>query len=207
MVDWGSALVGAGFTALAQGQIHDFISRALGGTVPESVDEFLTNEIRRFDAKRTAEVFAQVYQKVQETGVEINTIQTKLLIPILENISWEDDDFLRQKWTNLLYSEITGNQLDPIFIQILNQMTASDAKLFDKLSKENEEKKFAKNYIVSEEEKKSLEKLEFFKLIDIIQGNTYVGTPPVGIDTKVQEGIINITQIGHKFYQTINDIS
>jgi hypothetical protein len=127
-------LTGAGFTLLVKGEIAKFISQVFSGT-GEAISESLVNEIKCFNAGRTAKAIAYAYQKLKDAGIEPQQIELKTLIPLLEGISIESDETLQQKWVNLLTSAASGNTIHPSYIKILSELGSIDVKILDGLYK------------------------------------------------------------------------
>ncbi len=135
MSDWLSVLEGAGLSLLVKGDIYKFVSTVFGGTA-EQVTEFVNNEVRYFNAQRTAQAFAKVYKTLEEEGIQPQRIRRKILIPLLEGISFEDEDEnLQQKWINLLTSAVIGGSISPSYSSILNDLSPLDVKVLDTINK------------------------------------------------------------------------
>lgn len=135
MSDWLSVLEGAGLTLLVKGDIYKFVSTVFGGTA-EQVTEFINNEVRYFNAQRTAQAFAKVYKTLEEGSIQPQRIRRKILISLLEGISLEDEDEnLQQKWINLLTSAVISGSIPPSYSSILNDLSPLDAKVLDTIKK------------------------------------------------------------------------
>jgi len=63
------------------------------------------------------------------------SVPNKILVPLLEKASLEDisDDFMLEKWANLLASSSAGQEVQPRFVSILSEMTGGQAQLLDAL--------------------------------------------------------------------------
>lgn len=94
------------------------------------------NNFRFFNTVRVALVFTEIYQILEKKGFNTpQAIAEKILFPAIESIS-EDENIevekdLRDKWVNLLSSEITGNSVHASFVETLKQLDSIDSKILD----------------------------------------------------------------------------
>ncbi len=126
--EWLATLEGVALTLLFKGDLYKFVTTIFGTTADE-VGKTLKNNIRNFDIRRTAETFAKVYQQLEEAGIEPHRVAPKILYPILEGVCLEEDDYLKEKWANLLASSITEGEIHPSYAPILSQLSSLDAKV------------------------------------------------------------------------------
>jgi hypothetical protein len=76
---------------------------------------------------------------LNQAGIEPKSVPLRVLVPLLEGASLEDDDDLSTKWAALLANAATPEynvNLIPSFSNILSQLSPRDAKVLDLLSKE-----------------------------------------------------------------------
>lgn len=64
-----------------------------------------------------------------EAGLELKIVTPRILFPILESGSIEDDENMRDRWAALLANTATGNYQDRVYPEILRQLSAADAQL------------------------------------------------------------------------------
>jgi hypothetical protein len=131
--EWIAALEGVSLTLLIKGDIYKFLTTVFGMTA-EEMGKTLRTSIRNFNAKKTAETFAVVYKQLEETGIEAHRVAPKILYPILDGISLEEDDYLKEKWTKLLASSITEGGTHPSYTSILSDLSSLDAKVLQAIS-------------------------------------------------------------------------
>lgn len=134
MSEWATALEGVGIGLLVKGEAYKFLSTVLGMTAEEA-GKTLQTGIRNFNARRTAETFARIYKRFNEEGIEAHRVPPKLLFPILEGLSFEEDEYLKEKWTNLLASSIADGEVHPSYTLILSQLSSLDAKVLDAIDR------------------------------------------------------------------------
>jgi hypothetical protein len=131
--EWLAALEGVAFTLLIKGDIYKFLTTVFGMTA-EEIGKALRTGIKNFNAKKMAETFASVYKQLEAAGIDPHRVAPKILYPILDGVSLEEDDYLKKKWTNLLASAIAEGQTHPSYISVLSDLSALDAKVLQAIS-------------------------------------------------------------------------
>lgn len=152
MSDWLAIFSGAAFALTVKGDIYKFLSKVFEGVDGIAI-ETVINEVRCFNAKRTAKAMEEIYERLNHAGIEPKKVPIKTLIPILENISIEEDETLSDKWSKLLESSIKGTFIHPSYIDILEKISPNDAKVLDIIFKQSEIKSikyFSINRLISE---------------------------------------------------------
>jgi hypothetical protein len=80
-------------------------------------------------------------KKLEQAERQPKTIPPRLLVPILESASVEDDKTLQEMWAGLLATASQEtDKLSPSFAETLKQLTPNEAKFFDKLYRERAKK-------------------------------------------------------------------
>jgi Abortive infection alpha len=69
-------------------------------------------------------------------------VRAKILIPLIEAASNEEieDDYMVDKWANLLASASRDNKVEPRFVGILRELTGRQAALLEKVANNNNER-------------------------------------------------------------------
>lgn len=121
--------------------VTNFTVRVLSkpGQSAKQVKEFLEQNIRGYDSQKTGKALERAYKETEQKNIEPKPISTKNLYPLLENISWVEDDYLQEKWANLLASEVKTGGVNPSYINILNNLSSLDAKVLDLIYKDSED--------------------------------------------------------------------
>ena len=96
----------------------------------------IQDHVRVFRFKRQVRLWQRVMQICAEAGIEPKRVPLKLLAPMVESASLEDDDDLQDVWANLL-----ANAADPravigvaaAFSGILRELSSRDVKFLDAL--------------------------------------------------------------------------
>jgi hypothetical protein len=86
---------------------------------------------------QTARLMMDSAAKVRASGLPTEAVPDKTLRAILEASSFEDDDDIREMWTNLLANAATvsAGEVHPSFPEILRQFDPLDAQVVDLLHK------------------------------------------------------------------------
>src|ERR1017187_3868959 len=82
-----------------------------------------------------AKTLAKAKAKLDDAGLSINPVQPKLLVPLVEACSLEEDEDMCDKWANLLAAAASGDSVSPLHIQTLATLTSEQARLLDCLQK------------------------------------------------------------------------
>src|SRR5947209_3388562 len=97
------------------------VKRMLGPAVDE-VAEQLRTEIRVYRYGRTLKLLEKAERMAQEAGYTPNAVPIKLLFPLLEGASFEEDEDLHDMWAALLANAASPENAEtvrPGFIAIL----------------------------------------------------------------------------------------
>lgn len=78
---------------------------------------------------RQVRLFKRTQEMLNEMGVEPRKVPMKLLLPIIQNGSLEEDDELQDKWAALLANNAAGKYTESVFPEILKQLSPADAYL------------------------------------------------------------------------------
>ena len=110
----------------------DLIVRLLGPSVDIGGDALKAWFEKRFARGHSTVVNAVAL--VQQSGLELRSVPGRILMPILEHSSLEEDESLRVKWAALLANAATverGNYILPAYAEILRQLTPVQATMLD----------------------------------------------------------------------------
>lgn len=116
--------------------VTGLLVRMLGGPA-DAVGEVLAEPIREWQRKRlerAREVITGAATILERAGEEPQPVPGRILMPILEHSSLEEDDDLRSKWAGLLANAASlglGNRILPGYADILRQLTPVQARIID----------------------------------------------------------------------------
>lgn len=120
----------------------------LAGPAVEEIGLTLQDHVRMFRLKRQLRLFERVKHMLHEAGLDAGRVPLKLLQPIIENASQEEDDDLQDRWAALLANAaVSEKSVHPSFIEVLKQLSSSDVLTLDVLDRKTTEQLGSKNRI------------------------------------------------------------
>jgi hypothetical protein len=119
---------------------NDLIKR-IGGPVADEIGEYLAATVRPYTVVRKVEAVAKAQRMLEARGLSTHAVPPRLLLPILEGASIEDEEDLHTKWSALLANAASSHKVHPSYIEILKQLTPEDARFLDKLYTATNDKK------------------------------------------------------------------
>jgi len=107
--------------------------KEIGGPVADEIGEYLAASVRPYTVVRQVEAVVKAQRMLQRRGLSTHSVPPRLLLPILEGASIEDEEDLHTKWSALLANAASSDKVHPSYIEILKQLTPDDARLLDRL--------------------------------------------------------------------------
>lgn len=101
----------------------------IAGPAADEIGLTVRDTVRVFRIKRQVRLFQRVKEILDKAGIQPQKVPLKILFPILENASIEEDDQLQDCWAALLANNASGRYIEVIFPEILHQLSAADAIL------------------------------------------------------------------------------
>jgi hypothetical protein len=133
--------------------VTDIMKRLLGPAANE-IGLAWGDSLRLWRLKRTVRLLEDVRRITSDAGLQLKPVAPRLLFPILEGASLQDDEDLRQRWvgllTNAARTDYDGGIL-PSFPDMLKQLTSEEAKFLDRVYDETSEDEAAKLMSLSKE--------------------------------------------------------
>ena len=80
-----------------------------------------------------AKTLAKAKAKLNAGELTINPVPLKLLKPIVEDCSLEEDEDMIERWANLLAAAACGDPVLPTYVRLLAELTPNEARLLDAL--------------------------------------------------------------------------
>lgn len=114
----------------------DFLHRLIGQSFEDTLGVFVTDPIRVFRTKKLIDRMNGIQQKMLDRGItDVRTIAPKIILPLLDGMSLEDNPVLEEMWENMMVSAANpkNTTLEKDCISVLGQFTANDALLFGEL--------------------------------------------------------------------------
>ena len=111
------------------------IVRELSGPAATEVGLMFGDALRVWRLKRAVRYLEDVEEVVSKAGLNLKPVAPRLLFPILDSASLEDDENLHQRWVALLTNAARTDYDDeilPSFPDILKQLTAQEVQFLDR---------------------------------------------------------------------------
>jgi hypothetical protein len=121
---------GTAVAKIAAGSIPftGIVKRMLGPAADE-VAEMCRDSVRVYRYGRQLKLLEKSERMAQEAGYTPNAVPLKILFPLLEGASFEDNEDMHDMWAALLANASrSDNMVHPSFIDILKQLRPIDAK-------------------------------------------------------------------------------
>src|SRR2546421_5346275 len=100
-------------------QLIDLLKPLFGPTSQE-LGQLLSDPIRNYRLKQTLKRVQEMRRLLAASGIQPRTVPLKILYPILEGCSLEEDSSdLASKWVGMLASAASGNSIHPSYPKIL----------------------------------------------------------------------------------------
>jgi hypothetical protein len=112
------------------------IAKTILGPATGEFAERVKDEIRLYRFGRQLELLKKAEKMVQDAGFTPRAVPIKLLFPLLEGASMEEDENLHTMWAALLANAAlpeNADEIRPGFIAILKQMAPDEAILLNAL--------------------------------------------------------------------------
>jgi hypothetical protein len=115
----------------------DFIQKII--TPPlEEVGNLLADQVKLWRFKNQISIITKADQYLKNKNIHTKKVSLKILAPLLEACSLEEDQSLQDKWAALLANTSTENTLveeSTLFVHILSQLSRKDADVFEVIYK------------------------------------------------------------------------
>lgn len=113
------------------------ISEFLKDITPQAIKELgglFSDTVRGWRVKNEVGMFKKVKEQIADSGLSIKQIPLKVLVPIMENSSLEEDPLMKEKWVNMLANAATGQEeISPNYAAMLNELSPVEVKLLDQI--------------------------------------------------------------------------
>jgi Abortive infection alpha len=126
--------------------VTDVLNKLLGPAATE-IGLSWGDSFRVWRLKRTVQLLEEVRETAIDAGFHLKPVAPRLLFPLLESASLEDDEDLHKCWVALLSNASRPNsdtEVLPSFPNILKQLTSEEARFlndaYDKVAHETKER-------------------------------------------------------------------
>ncbi|HZS26663.1 MAG TPA: Abi-alpha family protein [Candidatus Angelobacter sp.] len=103
----------------------------LAGPAAEEIGLTLKDHVRVFRLKRQIRLFERVKAMLADTDMEPERVPFKLLVPVVENASIEENDELQDRWAAMLANAAIKRDVHPSFPEILRQLSEKEVLYLD----------------------------------------------------------------------------
>lgn len=114
--------------------VKGFVEKLVGGAVEEA-GLMMTDRVRLRRLKNQIKILEKAQKIAKDYNIDIKQINLKVLVPLLENCSLEEDETLQNKWANLIanYADTNEHYESTIFPFILSQLSRKEVIELEKL--------------------------------------------------------------------------
>ena len=101
----------------------------------EELGLLVSDNIRLWRFKNQIRILEKAKKIVDKKKIKIQEIPLKILVPMLDGASLEEDDDLRDNWSALIANSVDKNKdvCNPIFSNILKQLSSNEARCIKKM--------------------------------------------------------------------------
>ncbi|MDO7877833.1 Abi-alpha family protein [Hymenobacter sp. ASUV-10] len=135
LISLNTVLTGAGGSVVVP-----FVNKLLGPWVDE-VGAAIAEHARIYRLQNSINVLKKAQKLAAEAGIDPKQVNLKVLVPLLEGASLEDNPSLTDKWAALLTNAANPAEtvgVKPIYTDILRQLMPEDAQILDQLFERTE---------------------------------------------------------------------
>jgi len=100
------------------------------GPAANEFGELLGDKVRFRRFKNEVKIFGKARKLVEDNNLDINQLNLKTVVPLIEKSSLEEDEDLQDKWSNLLANMASSPQsgLEPKLVATLSSLSSIEAK-------------------------------------------------------------------------------
>lgn len=105
----------------------DFLGKLISPTV-EEVGLLLSDNIKLYRFKNQVKILLKAKKYVEDKNIKLKEIPTKILVPLLENASLEDNEDIQDKWAAMIanFANSKNNLQNQIFPYLLSQISIEE---------------------------------------------------------------------------------
>jgi hypothetical protein len=103
----------------------------IAGPAAEEFGLTLKDHVRVFRLKRQIRLFKRVEEMLAEAKMEPGRVPFKLLLPMVENASIEENNELQDRWAAMLANAAVNRDVHPSFPEILKQLSEKEVAYLD----------------------------------------------------------------------------
>ena len=116
------------------------IKAFFNGIAPDFVKEaggILSDSVKFWRWKNQVSIVLKAKKVIEEKGLSKQAVPLKVLVPLLEASSLEEDGSIQTKWSNLLANALSGiMEVKPNYVELLKELSPIEVLLLDRLYEE-----------------------------------------------------------------------
>lgn len=113
--------------------VSDLLNK-LAAPAAEQIGQVLGYKLHPYTVKNFVATLKKTERILRDAGLPANSVPPRLLLPIAENCSVEDNESLQELWAGLLATATQErDSLSPSFIETLKQLTPDEARYLERL--------------------------------------------------------------------------
>ncbi len=118
----------------------DFLTKIIGPSA-EEIGLLMADNIRFFRFKNQVKILSKSQEYIARKNISLRQVPVKVLVPLLENASLEEDDELQVKWSNMICNMVDAekNLVNHVFPYILGQISIEEYSALEKLNNDENE--------------------------------------------------------------------
>ncbi|MGH7195598.1 MAG: hypothetical protein ACREGA_02350 [Candidatus Saccharimonadales bacterium] len=98
----------------------------------QEIGSLVYDNVRLWRVKNQVNVLEKASKLVKAHNLDVDSINLKILVPLLQNASLEEDDALQDKWAAMLANAATKNlPIEIAFPKILAELSSLEVKVLD----------------------------------------------------------------------------
>ena len=107
--------------------------KTLFGPATKELGELFADSMRYRRIRNQVNIFTKTVQLLEQNNLKARELNLKTIVPLLEGCSLEEDDFLQEKWANLLVNITVSpeNGLESKLIKTLSNLNSYEAQILD----------------------------------------------------------------------------
>jgi len=117
---------------IAANAAKEFLQKVI--TPPlEEIGLLFADKVKYWRLKNQINILIKAEDYLKQKGIKTRKVNIKVMAPMLEEISMEEEDSMQTRWAALMANTVSeGSTINTtLYSHILGQMTRSDAELFD----------------------------------------------------------------------------
>jgi len=202
-----------GLVRAAESDLSPRVSRFMGtvlGGVHVELSEMLGEQVRAWRFKRQIKIMEKAEGQLAAAGIDPRSVPFRVLAPLLEGASFEDDDEMVDRWASLLANAASDDGTVPAsFPNILREMEPMHARILDRIYEQmmvlapHMRDRFGVSRLVMAEELDMEEERVRFYLDNLVRQRLIVGN---AYDSADDLETVWLTRFGYTFVRACRPI-